>query len=46
MTAVQAMNGPLSRHHERAGVLARFVSSFGPEGEELLQRLLRGDAGH
>jgi predicted transcriptional regulator len=41
----QAMADLLSRRHDRAGVLTRFVSSLGPEDEELLQRLLRGDPG-
>lgn len=40
----QAMTELLSRRHDRAGVLTRFVSSLGPEDEELLQRLLRGDS--
>jgi predicted transcriptional regulator len=39
----QAMTDLLSRRHDRAGVLARFVSSLTPEDEELLQRLLRDD---
>ncbi len=39
----QAMADLLSRRRDRAGVLARFVSSLKPEEEELLQRLLRGD---
>jgi predicted transcriptional regulator len=39
----QAMTDLLSRRHDRAGVLARFVSSLRPEDEELLQRLLRED---
>ncbi len=37
----QAMTDLLSRRHDRAGVLARFVSSLGPEDEKLLQDLLR-----
>jgi predicted transcriptional regulator len=37
----QAMTDLLSRRHDRAGVLARFLSSLRPEDEELLQRLLR-----
>jgi predicted transcriptional regulator len=41
----QAMSELLSRRHDRAGVLTRFLSSLGPEDEELLQRLLRGDPG-
>lgn len=41
----QAMNDLLSRRNDRAGVLARFVSSLRPEDEELLQRLLREDSG-
>jgi predicted transcriptional regulator len=41
----QAMTDLLSRRQDRAGVLARFVSSLGPEDEALLQRLLHGDAG-
>ena len=41
----QAMADLLGRRHDRAGVLARFVSSLRPEDEELLQRLLRGDPG-
>jgi predicted transcriptional regulator len=41
----QAMTDLLSRRRDRAGVLARFVSSLKPEDEELLQRLLRGDPG-
>jgi predicted transcriptional regulator len=41
----QAMTDLLSRRHDRAGVLARFVSSLKPEDEELLQRLLRGHRG-
>lgn len=41
----QAMTDLLSRRRDRAGVLARFVSSLAPEDEELLQRLLRGDPG-
>lgn len=41
----QAMTDLLSRRRDRAGVLARFVSSLRPEDEELLQRLLRGDPG-
>jgi hypothetical protein len=39
------MTDLLSRRHDRAGVLARFVSSLKPEDEELLQRLLRGHRG-
>ena len=41
----QAMTDLLSRRSDRAGVLARFVSSLRPEDEELLQRLLREDPG-
>ena len=41
----QAMADLLSRRHDRAGVLARFVSSLGPEDEKLLQDLLREDPG-
>lgn len=41
----QAMTELLSRRHDRAGVLTRFLSSLGPEDEELLHRLLRGDPG-
>src|SRR4051812_39730633 len=41
----QAMADLLSRRHDRAGVLARFVSSLGPEDEKLLQELLRADPG-
>jgi predicted transcriptional regulator len=36
----QAMTDLLDRRHDRAGVLARFVSSLSPEDEALLQRLL------
>jgi predicted transcriptional regulator len=41
----QAMTELLDRRHDRAGVLARFVSSLSAEDEELLQRLLRDDSG-
>jgi predicted transcriptional regulator len=41
----QAMTDLLSRRHDRAGVLARFVSSLGPEDEKLLHELLRADPG-
>lgn len=41
----QAMTDLLSRRRDRAGVLARFVSSLGPEDEKLLQELLRDDPG-
>lgn len=37
----QAMTELLSRRHDRAGALTRFVSSLPPEDEALLQRLLR-----
>jgi predicted transcriptional regulator len=37
----RAMTELLGRRRDRAGVLARFVSSLGPEDERLLQRLLR-----
>lgn len=40
----QAMNELLSRRHDHAGVLARFVSSLSAEDEELLQRLLRAES--
>ena len=36
----QAMTDLLDRRHDRAGVLARFVSSLSREDEALLQRLL------
>ncbi len=39
------MTDLLSRRHDRAGVLARFVSSLGPEDEKLLHELLRADPG-
>ena len=41
----QAMTELLSRRHDRAGVLTRFVSSLTSEDEQLLQRLLRDDTG-
>lgn len=41
----RAMTELLGRRHDRAGVLARFVSSLGPEDERLPQRLLRDDSG-
>lgn len=39
----QAMTDLLSRRRDREGVLARFVSSLGPEDEKLLQKLLRDE---
>lgn len=39
----QAMSELLSRRRDRAGVLARFVSSLSAEDEEFLQRLLRDE---
>lgn len=39
----RAMTELLRRRHDRAGVLARFVSSLSPEDEALLHRLLRDD---
>ena len=39
-----AMTDLLGRRRDRAGVLARFVSSLRPEDEKLLQRLLGGDS--
>jgi predicted transcriptional regulator len=39
----RAMADLLSRRNDRAGVLARFVSSLRPEDGEILQRLLRED---
>ncbi|GLY85923.1 BlaI/MecI/CopY family transcriptional regulator [Actinoallomurus iriomotensis] len=38
----RAMTDLLSRRHDHAGVLARFVSSLSPEDEALLQRMLGG----
>lgn len=37
----RAMTDLLDRRHDRAGVLARFLSSLTPEDEALLQQLLR-----
>lgn len=39
----EAMTELLARRHDRAGVLARFVSSLSAEDERVLQRLLRDD---
>lgn len=39
----QAMTDLLSRRHDHAGVLARFVSSLSSEDEAFLQHLLRGE---
>lgn len=39
----KAMTDLLSRRHDRAGVLARFVSSLRPEDERVLHELLRED---
>lgn len=36
----RAMAELLDRRHDRAGVLARFLSSLGPEDEAVLQQLL------
>lgn len=41
----EAMAELLDRRHDRAGVLARFVSSLTAEDEAVLQRLLRNDDG-
>jgi predicted transcriptional regulator len=41
----EAMAELLDRRHDRAGVLARFVSSLTAEDEAVLQRVLRGDDG-
>jgi predicted transcriptional regulator len=38
-----AMHDLLRRRHDRAAVLARFVSDLAPEDERLLQQLLRHD---
>jgi predicted transcriptional regulator len=42
----EAMTELLARRHDRAGVLARFVSSLSAEDERLLQQLLRDDRDH
>ncbi|MEV5704761.1 BlaI/MecI/CopY family transcriptional regulator [Actinoallomurus sp. NPDC052274] len=38
-----AMHDLLQRRHDRAAVLARFVSDLAPEDERLLQQLVRHD---
>ncbi|GAA4602874.1 BlaI/MecI/CopY family transcriptional regulator [Actinoallomurus liliacearum] len=41
----RAMTELLDRRRDRAGTLARFVSSLPPEDEALLQRLLQAEGG-